>query len=75
MGVCTLTVRGGGRGAGFKEVVLVPLLSKGGQGDQQQGGPGGKRVAKKTHNGSRFMILMYPYVASKKKQIKFVELN
>jgi hypothetical protein len=32
---------GGGRGAGFKEVVLVPLLSKGGPGDQQQGGPGG----------------------------------
>jgi hypothetical protein len=35
----------GGRGAGFKEVVLVPLLSKVGQGDQQQGAPGGKRVA------------------------------
>ncbi len=37
----------GGRGAGFKEVLLVPLLSKWGQGDQQQGGPGDKRVAKK----------------------------
>jgi hypothetical protein len=61
-------VRGGGRGAGFKEAVLVPLLSKGGQGDQQQGGPGGKRVA---HNGnSDICCLMYPYVAGKKTQIK-----
>ncbi len=35
----------GGRRAGFKEVVLVPLLSKGGQGEQQMEAPWGKRVA------------------------------
>jgi hypothetical protein len=32
-------------GAGFKEVVLVPLLSKGGQGEQQMDATWGKRVA------------------------------
>ncbi len=41
-GGCMNTHGEGGRGAGFKKVVLVPLLSKGGQGDQQQEDPGAR---------------------------------
>ncbi len=48
----------------------------GGQGDQQQGGPGGKRVAKKKLTMVVVIYdMMYPYVASQKTQIKFVEFN
>jgi hypothetical protein len=42
----------GGRGAGFKEVVLVPLLSKGGKGINDREDPGAREWPKKTRNGS-----------------------
>jgi hypothetical protein len=46
-GVGTLKLVRGGGWAGFKEVVFIPLLSKGGQGEQQMDAPWGKRVAQK----------------------------
>ena len=67
----------GGRGAGFKEVVLVPLLSKGGLRGQQKVAPGGKRVAYKKPTIVVVILrcLLNPTVARQKTQIKFVELN
>jgi hypothetical protein len=61
----------GGRGAGFKEVVLVPLLSKGGQGDQQQGVHGGKERPKKNPQWElRDYDGRYTYMLPEKNPIK-----
>jgi hypothetical protein len=60
-------VRGGGRGAGSKEAVLVPLLSKGGQWDQQQGAPGGKERPKKTRNGNYVITTVDTLICCQKK--------
>ncbi len=70
-GIGSLTLVRGGGWAGFEEVVFLPLLSKGGQGEQQMGAPWGKRVAKKKPTMVLVItLLVYPYVARKKNPIK-----